>query len=209
MRLLEPTKRDRFYDRLRRYSTPVGILCAAAQVFAAIAAHKAWNGDFGSWNKTVGITSVVTVLGCIAIAWAAVEASKTLLTNKTTENICRRLIKMLAESCGREGGHVRGNIMFVTASGTRKVHTATAHNMAPDPDCALEIDFGAGVSGRALLDGKGFIGDLRIPGMDMGPNWGLSEAQSRSVRPTLKTILSVPIFEEEHHISEDAWNATS
>lgn len=195
MGFLERTRRDQFYDWLRRYSTPVGVVCAAGQISPAIAAHKAWNGDFGSWDKTVGITSVFVVLVCAAAALLAVQASKSLLTDKTTEEICRRLIKMLAESCRREGGHVRGNIMFVTASGTRKVHTVTAYNMASDTDRALEIRLHAGVSGRALLEEKGFIGDLREPGM----NVGLSDAESRLVREKLNTILSVPIFEEQYH----------
>src|SRR5258708_94259 len=134
MRFLQPTRRDRVNAWLRRYSAPVGVACAAGQVFAGIAAHKAWNRDFAPWNREVGIAAVTAVLVCTAIAWLTVEASKSILADRTIEDICRRLIQMLAESCRSEGGHIRGNIMYVTAAGTRKVHEATAYNMGDDTD---------------------------------------------------------------------------
>jgi len=108
-------------------------------------------------------------------------------------------IKKLIETCARAfvppGRHVRSNVMTFNAAGTRRyVNSATAFNMETDPDRDLEIDANAAASGRAVTERRAAVADLVLLQITAQPPWGLRVDEQARVRPTLKSILSVPIF---------------
>jgi hypothetical protein len=108
-------------------------------------------------------------------------------------------IKKLLESCARAfvppGRHVRSNVMTFNASGTRRtVNSATAFNMEHDPDRDLEIDAAAAASGRAVAMRRAVVADLGLLQLSAGPTWGLRAEEQARVRPTLKSVLSAPVF---------------
>ena len=108
-------------------------------------------------------------------------------------------IKKLIETCARAfvppGRHVRSNVMTFNAAGTRRyVNSATAFNMETDPDRDLEIDANAAASGRAVTERRAAVADLVLLQITAQPPWGLRVDEQARVRATLKSILSVPIF---------------
>ena len=108
-------------------------------------------------------------------------------------------IKKLIETCARAfvppGRHVRSNVMTFNAAGTRRhVNSATAFNMETDPDRDLEIDANAAASGRAVTERRAAVADLVLLQITAQPPWELRVDEQARVRPTLKSILSVPIF---------------
>jgi hypothetical protein len=111
-------------------------------------------------------------------------------------------IRELLESCARSfvprDKHVRANMMTFTADGTRRqVHTATAYNMENDPDRDLEVGATAAASGRAVTERKAAVADLVLLQITAVPAWGMQSSEQARVRPTLKSILTVPIFNPE------------
>jgi hypothetical protein len=117
-------------------------------------------------------------------------------------NVREAGITKLLESCARafvpSGRHVRSNVMTFNANGTRrKVNSATAFNMEHDPDRDLEIDATAAASGRAVAERQAAVADLALLQLTAEPAWGLRVEEQARVRPTLKSILSVPVFNPE------------
>src|SRR5882672_9151376 len=107
-------------------------------------------------------------------------------------------IKKLLETCARAfvppDRHVRSNVMTFNAAGTRrKVNRATAFNMETDPDRDLEIDANAAASGRAVTERRAAVADLVLLRITAVPAWGLRAEQQARVRPTLQSVLSVPV----------------
>ena len=93
-------------------------------------------------------------------------------------------------------GHARVNVMLVSEDGKRRrVHRSSAFNMDDDPDCDLELDVHAGVSGEAFTNKRPVVGDLTVPSAVGMPSWRLDAAENARVRRTLKSILSVPVFD--------------
>lgn len=111
-------------------------------------------------------------------------------------------IRKLLESCARSfvprGKHVRANMMtFSTDRTRRRVHAATAYNMDADPDRNLEIAAAAAASGKAITERRAAVADLGLLQITSGPSWGLQSSEQAQVRPTLRSILTVPIFNPE------------
>lgn len=110
-------------------------------------------------------------------------------------------VRLLLESCARSfvrDKHVRANMMTFSADGARRqVHTSTAFNMEHDPDQDLEIGATAAASGKAVAERRAAVADLVLLQITAAPAWGLRAAEQARVRPTLKSILSVPIFNPE------------
>jgi hypothetical protein len=108
-------------------------------------------------------------------------------------------IRELLESCARSfvplEKHVRANMMTFTPDRTRRrVHAATAYNMEHDPDRDLEIGATAAASGKAVADRRAAVADLGLLRITATPAWGLKPEEQMRVRPTLMSILTVPIF---------------
>ena len=110
-------------------------------------------------------------------------------------------IRELLESCARSfvrDGHVRANMMTFSADRLRRqVHAATAYNMENDPDNNLEIGATAAASGKAVSERRASVADLGLLRITATPAWGLKAEEQVRVRPTLMSILSVPIFNPE------------
>lgn len=111
-------------------------------------------------------------------------------------------IRELLENCAHafvpRGRHVRANMMTFSADRTRRqVHTATAYNMEHDPDRDLEIGATAAASGKAVTERRAAVADLGLLQITAAPAWGLQASEQTRVRPTLKSILTVPIFNPE------------
>ncbi|HEY0284242.1 MAG TPA: hypothetical protein VGC23_02560 [Vicinamibacterales bacterium] len=111
-------------------------------------------------------------------------------------------IRELLESCARSfvprEKHVRANIMTFSPDGERRqVHAATAYNMENDPDSTLEIGAKAAASGKAVTERRAAVADLGLLRISASPPWGLQADEQARVRPTLMSILTVPIFNPE------------
>ena len=113
------------------------------------------------------------------------------------EAAVRQLLETCARSFIRES-HVRANMMTFSADGMRRrVHASTAFNMATDPDQDLDIGATAAASGKAVAERRAAVADLVLLQITAAPPWGLTASEQARVRPTLKSILSVPIFNPE------------
>jgi hypothetical protein len=66
--------------------------------------------------------------------------------------------------------------------------------MEHDPDRDLEIDAAAAASGRAVAMRRAVVADLGLLQLSAGPTWGLRAEEQARVRPTLKSVLSAPVF---------------
>jgi hypothetical protein len=111
-------------------------------------------------------------------------------------------IRELLESCARSfvprDRHVRANMMRFSSDRTRRqVHSATAYNMEHDPDRNLEIGATAAASGKAVTERRAAVADLGLLQITAAPSWGLQSSEQARVRPTLKSILTAPIFNPE------------
>lgn len=115
------------------------------------------------------------------------------------ERAQKAAIKNLIESCAHAfvpgDQHVRANVMTFSADRTRRqVDSSTAFNMDSDPDRDLEMDATAAASGKAVTERRAAVADLVLLQLTTEPTWGLRAAELARVRPTLKSILSVPVF---------------
>jgi len=141
---------------------------------------------------------VVWIVGGVAAGLLLVlrEVSvRRALSQKVRTDVVRKLLATLATVFKEDDPNVRTNVMLVSPNGKRrKVQSETAHNMTQDPDDGLEIDFGAGVSGRAARERKAAFGDLRYSPAPGHPDWGLTPAEQARIRTSLQSIASVPIF---------------
>ena len=110
----------------------------------------------------------------------------------------RALLKTCARSFVPSDGHVRANMMTFSPDRTRRqVHAATAYNMEHDPDRDLEIGATAAASGKAVSERRAAVADLGLLRITAAPAWGLQAEEQARVRPTLMSILTVPIFNPE------------
>jgi hypothetical protein len=80
----------------------------------------------------------------------------------------------------------------------RRVDPELTFNMSSDPDIDLEIDVTAGVTGEAWIHRTPAFGDLTLALQKGGPTWGLRATETARVRPSLRSILSVPIFDPDN-----------
>ena len=111
-------------------------------------------------------------------------------------------IRELLETCARSfvprDKHVRANMMTFVADRTRRqVHAATAYNMENDPDRDLEVGATSAASGKAVTERRAAVADLGLLRITATPPWGMKTDEQMRVRPTLMSILSVPIFNPE------------
>jgi len=126
------------------------------------------------------------------------KATRAIALAGTQEPVVRELLETCARSFVGPDRHVRANMMMFSPDGTRRrVHAATAYNMEYDPDRDLEIGATASASGKAVTERRASVADLVLLQITAVPAWGLQAAEQARVRPTLKSILSVPIFNPE------------
>jgi hypothetical protein len=110
----------------------------------------------------------------------------------------RELLETCAHSFVPRDRHVRANMMTFTPDRLRRqLHAATAYNMDQDPDRDLEIGATAAASGKAVSERRAAVADLGLLRITATPAWGLKADEQIRVRPTLMSILTVPIFNPE------------
>ncbi len=120
------------------------------------------------------------------------------LPSRSKETAIRELLESCARSFVARDRHVRANMMTFSPDRTRRrVHAETAYNMDADPDRDLEIGATAAASGKAVSERRAAVADLVLLQITAVPAWGLQSSEQSRVRPTLKSILSVPIFNPE------------
>jgi hypothetical protein len=188
---------DRVADWFEHSPVLVTVACSLGSIIAAMALQEMWTADAQGRRRwhSMAILLVILIL-TVTIPALVTERTKTLRGRRTTIKVIQKVHTALAQSCGYPDRHVRVNVMLPDPSRhRRRVDAATAFNMAGDADHDLEIGVTAGVSGLAWMRRKGQIGDLTIAPLVGGPDWGLTEPEQKKVRATLKTVLSVPIFD--------------
>jgi hypothetical protein len=110
----------------------------------------------------------------------------------------RELLETCAHALVPRDRHVRANMMTFTPDRLRRqVHAATAYNMENDPDRNLAIGATAAASGKAVSERRAAVADLGLLRITATPAWGLKADEQQRVRPTLMSILTVPIFNPE------------
>jgi len=179
---------QRLSDWLQEHPTFVAILAPGGSALCALGVRYAPNGAV--------ITLFLVLLAfCASAPSLAARVNRLQQGRRAAEDCMKRLLQACAHSFGYPGVHVRVNVMKFSANRQRrKVHAATAFNMEKDPDCDLEIDATAGVSGQAAVNRRPSFGDISLPLQAGGPDWGLRDAEKARVRQSLKSILSVPVF---------------
>lgn len=178
----------RLNDWLQEHQTVVAIIGPGGSALCALGVRFAPNG----W--AIALFLVLLVLSASAPSLAA-RVNRLQQSRRAAEHCTKRLLFACAHSFGYPAAHVRVNIMKFSANGQRRqVHAATAFNMERDPDFDLGIDATAGVSGQAVINRRPAFGDISLPLQPGGPDWGLRDAEKARVRPSLKSILSVPVF---------------
>jgi hypothetical protein len=110
----------------------------------------------------------------------------------------RELLETCAHSFVPRDRHVRANMMTFTPDRLRRqVHAATAYNMENDPDRHLEVGATAAASGKAVTERRAAVADLGLLRITATPAWGMKADEQVRVRPTLMSIVTVPIFNPE------------
>lgn len=89
--------------------------------------------------------------------------------------------------------HMRACIMVPEG---QDLVVAYEHGFAPgDLDRSIRIHIGTGCSGQAWEHIKPMVADLSVtPGGGMPAQWGIRESERAKVRPSLKSILSIPVL---------------
>jgi hypothetical protein len=179
----------RLSDWLQENQTAVAIFGPIGAALSALGVRTAPNA---LWVAVF----VVLLAACVAAPAVASRVNRLQQGGRAAEECIRRLLNACGHSFGYPGKHVRANIMKFSPDGhRRRVDHSTAFNMDADADRDFEIDAHAGVSGQAALHRRPAFGDILMPLQPGGPDWGLLDAEKAKVRPSLKSILSVPVFD--------------
>lgn len=183
---------QRLDDWLQEHQTLVAIMGPGGSALCALGVRYAPNG----WATALFLTLLIL---CASVPSLTTRVNRLQQGRRAAEACTKRLLRACAHSFGYPRVQVRVNIMKLSTNGQRrKVHAATAFNMEKDPDCDLEIDVTAGVSGQAAVSRRPAFGDISLPLQPGGPDWGLRDTEKARVRQTLKSILSVPVFNPIH-----------
>lgn len=172
------------------FLTIAGGLAAA---LCAVGLENTWD----SGNVRASIAWAAGVAASIAISAVPTWRNKLDQSKAAARHCIRKALMACAASYGHPSLHVRANVML-THGARRRVDSQTAFNMQHDPDYDLEIDATAGVSGEAYSQRCTTYGDLALALQPGGPTWGLKPGEKAKVRPTLKSILSVPVFDPDN-----------
>jgi hypothetical protein len=166
---------------------------ALGAAICAIGLENAW--DLGSVYGGIGWGVGVALF--IAVSTITVWRNKLDQGRRAAQSCITNALRACAAAYGAPSRHVRVNVMLAQ-NGRRKVDSATAFNMGHDPDCDLEINATAGVSGEAYSQRVTTFGDLGLALQTGGPTWGLKPGELAKVRSSLKSVLSVPVFDPDN-----------
>jgi NTE family protein len=119
------------------------------------------------------------------------------------------MLKEAAELFIREAGfdeHFRTNLALPTSRDTLRI--VAGHNMEEDADDRLEFELDVGACGECWTKHDIVVLDVGDYLRSKAPIPGLNKYQQALVRPTLSTIMSVPIFDPARfsEVREDGFN---
>src|SRR3984957_10364039 len=109
------------------------------------------------------------------------------------------MLKEAAELFGKSSGlavHLRANLVLPTSRGTLRI--VTGFNMEGDADDRLEFEMENSACGECWTKRKIVVFDIGVYLRAKSRIPGLTKYQQALVRPTLSTILSIPIFDRVH-----------
>jgi hypothetical protein len=109
------------------------------------------------------------------------------------------MLKEAAELFTKASGlavHLRANLVLLTSRGTLRV--VAGYNMDSDADDRLELEVETSACGECWTKQKIVVFDIGVYLRANTPIPGLTKYQQALVRPSLSTILSVPIFDRVH-----------
>ncbi|HKC56585.1 MAG TPA: hypothetical protein VKC35_10695 [Vicinamibacterales bacterium] len=179
---------ERLNDWLQQHPLLIAIVGACGSALCGLGIRYAP-------NAAVVIALLVLLGACASAPAIATRLNRLHQGRRAAEDCLKRLLHACGHSFGYPERHVRVNIMRFSADRRRrKVHPATAFNMGNDPDSDLEIDATAGASGQAAVNRRPAFADLSLQLQPGGPEWGLRNHEKAKVRQSLRSILSVPVF---------------
>ena len=179
---------QRLSDWLQEHPTFVAVLGPGGSALCALGIRYASN------VTTIAIL-VLLLAACASTPALAARLNRLQQGRRAAEDCLKRLLQACGHSFGYPDRYVRVNIMQFSADRhRRKVHSSTAFNMEGDPDSDLEIDAPSGASGQAVVNRRPAFGDLSLQLQPGGPEWGLRDHEKARVRQSLRSILSVPVF---------------
>jgi hypothetical protein len=95
---------------------------------------------------------------------------------------------------------VRAHIMLPTGHGTRVV--VYQYGMDNDPDADLELAMDGGCSGKAWATRGPAVADLVRAADTFESDWKMTRMQQAKVKPDLKSMFSVPIFDTTNRLAQ-------
>jgi hypothetical protein len=150
-------------------------------------------------KTTYAVGTMVVGVAAIAITkWLDSRPRRT-LDLKTKRAAIRKLLRALATAFDDNGTkHVRAHLMLRRkVRNVRCVDHTTAHNMHGDPDEKISMKMFDGISGMAAKRRCPTIADISEIVADCKSGMRLDKKLQKMVRPTLQTILSVPVLNPE------------
>jgi putative methionine-R-sulfoxide reductase with GAF domain len=113
---------------------------------------------------------------------------------KLQSHFIDNLLEAAARSISRVTGveHVRASLMVSNGDNLRITNSYGFGEQ--DQDSSIEIPIGAGSAGRAWVQGRVVIADLHQRPLQGGADWALPPKENLKVRPTLNSVISVPLM---------------
>lgn len=98
----------------------------------------------------------------------------------------------LLATLSKNAFHLRVNVLL--PRGTDRLKVTHSYNMDEDPDRDLELGIDSGAAGRCWQTGSPVICDLANARATFATRWRMTDRQQARVRPSLRSLLSVPIL---------------
>lgn len=181
----------RLSDWLGQHQTALTLAGPLSSAICILGLERAW----GEWRSLLW---ALGLLLAIVLPPLGLRSARSKLERQAVATCVKNALEACIVALGHPAKHVRANLMVLSSDGqTRKVDTDTAANMSSDPDCDIVMNAHAGVSGEAFRGRVPVYGDLALAFQPGGPTWGLSNLQREKVRTSLRSILSVPVFDPD------------
>jgi hypothetical protein len=214
---------------LERFYEPIAIILNLCLVLSGIWLHASlWN-----WPVLVISASLMVVLGILDLLLKRINDRYK--ARGTYEKYINLLLKAAAVSmlkaANPPSGHIRANIMLLDddrllpEGEQRRLSIRYSYGFDfGDQDVEILIPIGTGCAGQACQNHKAMVADvteLLPPGGLV--QWGLPPSEIEKVRPTLKSIFSIPVhygssyrqhiailnFDSDNTIAEMKFNDTN
>jgi NTE family protein len=101
---------------------------------------------------------------------------------------------LIEKKSGRSLSHIRCNIFIPTFQDSTRLRLVYSYGMENDSDDRLVIESGCGAAGECYSRGKPVICDLVKAAKTFKTKWKLNKYQQAMIRGTLKSLISLPLF---------------